>query len=128
MAASFPGLFPVNGREFPRLQLRGSAGFAPASHSSDEWPGYDLRKPRLRKSKNSSLANLAGSEWEVNAAGPRRLKPRLGAVVAPLKRCATQRRQGPKAVTSKDRAFGTLLGENDLGAESISGPETLASR
>jgi hypothetical protein len=55
----------VNGREFPRLQLRGSAGFAPASHSSGVRPGYDLRKPILRKSKKYSLANLAGGTREV---------------------------------------------------------------
>jgi hypothetical protein len=65
----------VNGREFPRLQLRGSAGFAPASHSSGVRPGYDLRKPILRKSKKYSLANLAGglvgSQCDVGEASKR---------------------------------------------------------
>jgi len=32
--------------------LRGSAGFAPASHSSGVPPGYDLRKPDFEKEQN----------------------------------------------------------------------------
>lgn len=57
----------MNGREFPRLQLRGSAGFAPASHGSGERPCHDLRKPKIEKEQNYSFANLAGGGWDVNA-------------------------------------------------------------
>jgi hypothetical protein len=37
---SFSG-FPSDQLRFPRLQLRGSAGFAPASHSASVSPAYD---------------------------------------------------------------------------------------
>jgi hypothetical protein len=40
LQSAFPG-FPSDRLRFPRLQLRGSAGFAPASHSASLSPAYD---------------------------------------------------------------------------------------
>jgi hypothetical protein len=65
-AASFPGFFSnskrfsVNGRECPRLQLRGSAGFAPASHSSGITPAYDHARTQFEKEQKQQPAKFTG--------------------------------------------------------------------
>jgi hypothetical protein len=50
--AVFPGFVPSGRRRCPRLQLRGSAGFTPASLFSPS--GENARSERLEKSKTAS--------------------------------------------------------------------------
>ena len=53
---------PVTGCDCPRLQLRGSAGFAPASHRSGIFSQpHDHARTKFEKEQNSSPANLRGA-------------------------------------------------------------------
>src|ERR1700730_8456616 len=65
-ALGLPGTRPSGRRQFPRLQLRGSAGFSPASLSSPS--GEDARSERHHKEqdnfKTTAAKNLtAESHW-----------------------------------------------------------------
>ena len=57
VARGLPGI-PSGRGQFPRLQLRGSAGFAPASLSSPS--GKDARSEGITKSKNGRMMNVMG--------------------------------------------------------------------
>jgi hypothetical protein len=65
LQSAFPGFslseIPSGRLRCPRLQLRGSAGFAPASHSAGESPAYDHARTYFEKEQNSSPANLAAN-------------------------------------------------------------------
>jgi hypothetical protein len=56
--AVFPEFVPSGRRRCPRLQLRGSAGFTPASLSSPS--GKDARSERNAKEQKQRAKNLYG--------------------------------------------------------------------
>jgi hypothetical protein len=59
LQSAFPKFPSVDDRKFPRLQLRGSAGFAPASQSHRM---MRVREPKIVKEQISVDGNvLAGS-------------------------------------------------------------------
>ncbi len=65
-APGLPGISSSGRRQFPRLQLRGSAGFSPASLSSPS--GKDARSERHdkeQKTRNNSPKNLTADPAEV---------------------------------------------------------------
>ena len=62
--AVFPGFVPSDRRRCPRLQLRGSAGFTPASLSSPS--GKDARSEEMPKSRNSVQRIYTDGECKVN--------------------------------------------------------------
>src|SRR5580700_395201 len=70
-ALGLPGISPSGRGQFPRLQLRGSAGFSPASLSSPS--GKDARSERNDKEQktitNNSPKNLTAARAEVKYVG-----------------------------------------------------------
>jgi hypothetical protein len=51
---------PSDQLRFPRLQLRGSAGFAPASYSTSVWLVYIMREPNFEKEQEQQLGKSTG--------------------------------------------------------------------
>src|SRR5208282_2768117 len=57
-------VLPSGQSRCPRLQLRGSAGFAPASHSPAWGWSTIMREPNFEKEQKQQLANLPGTAWQ----------------------------------------------------------------
>ena len=65
LAAGLPGsTLPVTSCEFPRLQLRGIAGFSPASQFQSVWT--EMREPKFFKERKSVFGIYLGCGGEVN--------------------------------------------------------------
>jgi hypothetical protein len=91
---AFPG-FPSDRRQFPRLQLRGSAGFSPASlpHHGDK----DARTKYVVKEPKVATALYWLKALEVNARAARPLLTAQGVNLLHL----TRRRLSPQASKSR---------------------------
>ena len=63
---AFPG-FPGDRLQFPRLQLRGSAGVSPASLSFTEWQKTRIPKD-IERAEKARARNVTGG-WELSQIG-----------------------------------------------------------